>query len=75
MRTEQDLLKIAQNFLQQHQDEHLSHDQHRLFNRCIAHLLAVEEITVDTAQDIVLQAIGNREARHQYNVHPESLAG
>ena len=65
---------IAEDFIIEHQDEHLSHDQYRVVTRCIFYLMEMAKITTDTAQDIVLQVTGDRERRHRYQSIDTSLA-
>lgn len=62
------LYTIAEDFLIEHRNEHLNHDQRLLIDRCIAHLMAVENIPASTAIDTALQAIGERESRERLAV-------
>lgn len=63
MNAHTNLHTIALTFLEQHHAEHLSHDRHRLIERCITHLMEVQDLSASTAEDIALQAIGERESR------------
>ncbi len=63
MKANTDLHTIALTFLERHHAEHLSHDRRHLIERCITHLMEVQELSASTAEDIALQAIGERESR------------
>jgi hypothetical protein len=57
------LYSLAVEFLQRHQDEHLTPDRHRLVTRCAYHLLDRTNTTLDKAQDAARQALGELASR------------
>jgi hypothetical protein len=54
----------AMSFLRDHEAEHLTHDQPRLVDRCIAHLVEICAVSQTTAYVATMQALGELEARH-----------
>lgn len=56
---------LALRYLQAHEGEHLTHDQHRLVDRCIDYLVADSHASHPTARDITMQAFGEFTARHR----------
>ena len=57
------LYTLAIEFLQRHQDEHLTPDHHRLVTRCAYHLIDRAGATLDQAQDVTRQALGELTSR------------
>jgi hypothetical protein len=60
-----DLHTIAMTFLKRHEAEHLERDRHLLIERCVSHLTDVAGVSSDTAEDVVLQTVGEIESRHR----------
>lgn len=60
------LRPLALAFLQQHEAEHLAHDQARLVDRCVAHLVDAAECSASTARDSTMQALGELSARRRH---------
>lgn len=52
------LYSLAIQFLQQHQDEHLTPDRTRLITRCAYHLIDCNNASLDEATDVARQAFG-----------------
>lgn len=59
------MFSSALGFLQHHEAEYLAHDQPRLVDRCIAHLVESAECSASSARDIVMQALGELSARRR----------
>ena len=53
----------AIEFLERHQGEHLAADQHRLFTRCVYHLVDHAGLDSREARRVTLQAAGELSAR------------
>lgn len=58
------LYALAIEFLQQHQDEHLTPDRDRLMTRCCYHLVDHGRTTLDEARDVARQAFGELTSRN-----------
>jgi hypothetical protein len=52
------LYTLAIEFLQRHQDEHLTPDRPRLITRCAYHLIDRAQARLDEATDVARQAFG-----------------
>jgi hypothetical protein len=59
------LYPLALTFLQQHEAEHLAHDQERLVDRCTAHLVELGQCSASSARDTTMQALGELSARRR----------
>jgi hypothetical protein len=58
-----DLHTMAMTFLMRHEAEHLHHDRRLLVERCVRHLVELACVSADTAEDVVLQCVGEIESR------------
>src|SRR4051794_34274374 len=63
MKPEQNLHLLALAFLEQHQAEHLTPNRRLLVERCVSYLIDTAEVSAHTAEDAVLQALGEIESR------------
>lgn len=63
MTTTPDLYPLAMTFIAQHQAQHLEHDRRLLVQRCVAYLVDAADVSVSTAKDAALQAVGEIESR------------
>lgn len=57
------LYTLAIQFLEQHQDEHLTPDRHRLVTRCAYHMIDRAKATMEEAMDVARQAYGELSSR------------
>lgn len=58
------LYTLAIEFLQLHQDEHLTPDRHRLMARCAYHLIDRTKASLDEAKDVTFQAFSELTSRN-----------
>jgi hypothetical protein len=65
MKRNDDLHAAAMTFLVRHDAEHLHHDRRLLVDRCVRHLVDTACVSMDTAEDVVLQTVGEIESRHR----------